>query len=168
MSDLGEFALELTQTLDEERQLYGSLLDLARREEHAIVRGDVELLTRLTEEKEHLLELFATLETERMTAITAIAAAVGCDADSATIGMLAGALPGDAGATLAVAGTELRHQAIELRELNERNAELLRSSRDIVDRWLHYLRTLVGGALNYSEDGEPAVSSEPRRLDRTA
>jgi flagellar biosynthesis/type III secretory pathway chaperone len=168
MTALRDSALQLTETLDEERELYGSLLGLAQREEHAIVRGDVELLTRLTDEKEHLIELFAALETERATAITAIASAVGCDADSATLSEIAAALPDDDGAALAIAGTELRRQALELRDINARNAELLRSSRDIVDRWLHYLRSLVGGALNYGADGEPAVSQEPRRLDRSA
>jgi flagellar biosynthesis/type III secretory pathway chaperone len=168
VNELLQSAAALMQALDDECDLYGTLLELARREEHAIVRGDVEGLTRLTEEKEHLLELFAALETERMTAITAIASASGHDADRATLGDLVAALPGAAGAGLALAGTELRRQAIELRDANARNAELLRSSRDIVDRWIHYLRTLVGGTLNYSADGAPDLSREPRRLDRTA
>lgn len=168
MNELLQSAAALMQALDDECDLYGTLLELARREEHAIVRGDVEGLTRLTEEKEHLLELFGALETERMTAITAIAAATGHNAELATLSELVAALPGEAGAGLALAGTELRRQAIELREANARNAELLRSSRDIVDRWIHYLRTLVGGTLNYAADGAPEIAREPRRIDRTA
>ena len=64
MSGLASTAAALTGALLEQRGLYQALFDVAGREERAIVDGDVEALTELTEEKEHLLELLATLHVE--------------------------------------------------------------------------------------------------------
>lgn len=167
MSALLEGVASLTAALEQQRDVFATLLDLARREEHAIVGGDVEALTRLTDEREQLLELIAALESERMTAITAIAAATGRDPGVLTLTRVAAEVPGDIGSTLTTVGFELRERALALRDANARNALLLRTSRDIVDRWLQYLRTLVSGVL-YDAGGRAAEAGRPTRLDRSA
>jgi flagellar biosynthesis/type III secretory pathway chaperone len=158
---------ELTSTLEEQRDVLVSMLDLARREEHALVSGDVEALTRLTDEREHLLELTAALESERMTAIIAIAAAIGVGPSMLTLTRVAAAVPGPAGAALTSIGLELRQRAIAVRDANTRNALLLRTSRESVDRWLQYLRTLVTSVL-YDADGSAAELGHHPQLDRSA
>jgi flagellar biosynthesis/type III secretory pathway chaperone len=164
---LTEVVADLTAALDQERAALVSMLDLATREELAIVGGDVALLTQLTDEKEHLLELVAALESERMTAITAIAGATGQDPATVTISTVIASLsPADALA-LTSAGVELRREALALRDANERNAHLLRTSRDIVDRWLQYLRSLMSSVL-YDASGRTAEAGRPTRLDRSA
>ena len=168
MSDLTTPAHALSETLAEEHQLYASLLELAAREEQAIVGGDVRILTEITEEKEQLLELLAALETERMTALTAFAAATGHDPGDMTLSEAAGALDASEGALLTRAGEQLRAIALELRGANDRNAALLRSSRDIVDRWIQYLRTVLTGALAYNADGGLTDAVGRRVLDRSA
>ena len=50
----------------------------------------------------------------------------------------------------------------------ERNAALLRSSRDIVDRWIQYLRTVLTGALAYNAEGGLTDAVGRRVLDRSA
>jgi flagellar biosynthesis/type III secretory pathway chaperone len=167
VAGLNEVVADLASALDQERLALSSMLELAIREQLAIVGGDVALLTQLTNEKEHLLELVAALETERMTAITAIAAATGQDAAQMTLSTVIAALPVEQARALTSAGVELRREANALREANERNAQLLRTSRDIVDRWLHYLRSLVSNVL-YDASGRAAETGRRTRVDRSA
>ncbi len=168
MSDLITPAQALTEVLAEEQGLYASMLELAGREQSALVGGDVRTLTEITEEKEHLLELLATLEMERTTALTAFAAASGHASSDLTLTEAASALGASEGALLTRAGEQLRAVAIELQGANERNAALLRSSRDIVDRWIQYLRTVLTGALAYNAEGGLADAGGRRVLDRSA
>ena len=168
MMDLTTPAHALTETLAEEHQLYAALLELAGREERAIVGGDVRALTEITEEKEHLLETLAALETERMTALTAFASVTGRGAEEITLTEAASALEEIEGALLTRAGEQLRTLALELRGANDRNAALLRSSRDIVDRWIQYLRTVLTGALAYNAEGGLTDAVGRRVLDRSA
>jgi flagellar biosynthesis/type III secretory pathway chaperone len=159
--------VELTAALAEQRDVLVSMLDLARREERAIVGGDVEALTHLTEEREQLLELMAALESERMTALVAIAAAIGVDSGALTLTRVAAEVTGEAGAALTSVGFQLRERAIAVRDANARNALLLRTSREIVDRWLQYLRSLVSSVL-YDAGGKAAEAGRRSQLDRSA
>ena len=168
MSGLTTTAAALTDAIREQQGLYGALLDVAGKEERAIVGGDVVALTELTEEKEHLLELLATLETERMTAITAIAAATGIDADTLTVTRIAAILPAEQAAALTAAGEDLREQALDVKQANDSNAVLLRNSSEIVGRWIQYLRTVISGSLTYTAEGSPGESGGNRVIDRSA
>jgi flagellar biosynthesis/type III secretory pathway chaperone len=168
VSELNASVAALSSTLDEERETYVSLVALAGREERAIVAGDVEELTDVTDRQEQLMELLATLETERMTALTAIAAATGLDADSLTVTMVASLADAEQGAALAETGAELRAQAVALQRANESNAALLQNSRQIVERWIQYLRTIVTGTLTYTAEGSPDEAGGNRVIDRSA
>jgi flagellar biosynthesis/type III secretory pathway chaperone len=161
-------AASLAASLDAQQGIYASMLELTLREEAAIVSGDVAALTRVVEEKETLIEHLNALETERMTALVAIASATGIDPDGATLSDVAAQLPREAALALTESGVELRAQALSLQEANDHNARLLRSSGDVVDRWIHYLRVLLSGAL-YTAGGVTAESTASHRaLDRSA
>ena len=168
MSELSTCAEALGAALAEEEQLYASLLDIAGREERAIASGDVGELTNLTDEKEQLLELLAALETERMTALTAIAAATGTGVEALTLTGVVAMLEPEQGAALTGAGLELRASAAALKRANDRNAELLRSSGEIVDRWIQYLRTVITSTLSYTAEGSPDEAGSTHVLDRSA
>jgi hypothetical protein len=47
------------------------------------------------------------------------------------------------------------------------NAQLLRNSRSLVDRWLQYLRTVLAGSL-YTQQGASNAGTGGRSLDRSA
>ncbi len=156
----------LSSALEQQRDAYASMLELAHREERAIVGGDVEALTALTEEREHLLELLAALESERMTAIVAIADTTG-HLGALTLTEVVAHLPAESGSALTSIGSELRERAVAARSANTRNALLLRTSNEIVERWLQYLRTLVSSVL-YDAGGRAAEAGRMSRLDRSA
>ena len=159
---LAAIVAELASALEEERLALTSMLDVATREELAIVGGNVALLTELATEKEHLIELLAALESERSTAVSVIASATGHDPTTATLSSVVASLSKADALALASAAVELRRDANALRAANERNAHLLRTSRDIVDRWLQHLRGRMSGAL--SEASGLAVEVSRRAL----
>lgn len=166
-SDLTVGAVTLADVLTGQRDLYRALLGIATQEQDAIVEGDVERLTRLVEQKEQVLDHLRAMETERMTALVAIEMATGIPADTATVSEIAAHLPPGMADELERAGRELRAEAVALEEAHAVNARLLRNSRALVDRWIHYLRTVLAGSLYTSEGDSPSVGGG-RTLDRSA
>ena len=181
----------LASALVEQGEVYGSLLQLSTQEERALIEGDVERLTEIVSEKEHLLEFGAALETDRWiargrgrltrptarrtrttraasSALTAIGLAIERDPPTITLSEVAARAAPSAGQTLMEAGMLLRAQAVALQEANERNARLLEGSRSLVDRWIQYLHAVVAGSLTYEADGAPHEDDASRVVDRAA
>lgn len=158
----------LTGALAEESRLCARLLSVTQREEQAIIAADIPMLTALVDEKEQVLELLATLETERMTALTAIAGATGRPAASLTLGGVMELVDGAAQAQLMALSEGLRADGQALEQANARNAQLLHTSSELVERWVQYLKTVITGALTYNPDGGVQGSGGNRMLDRSA
>jgi flagellar biosynthesis/type III secretory pathway chaperone len=158
----------LAGALAEESRLCARLLAVTQREEKAIIAADIPMLTALVDEKEQVLEFLATLETERMTALTAIASATGHSAASLTLGGVVALVDGAAQAKLVALSEGLRADGQALEQANARNAHLLRTSSELVDRWVQYLKTVITGALTYNPDGGVQGSGGNRMLDRSA
>lgn len=144
-----------------------ALFARAQREQEAIVSGDVAALTAVVDEQRQLMDHLDSLETDRMTALMAIATATGTDVTSATLSEIAAMLPADEAAALTRQGQELRAQAVALREAQDVNERLLERSRALVDRWLHYLRSLLSGSL-YTASGDSGAMPGGRSLDKSA
>ncbi|MGE3961799.1 MAG: flagellar protein FlgN [Dehalococcoidia bacterium] len=160
-------AAELGGVLAGQRDIYRSLLGLAASEQEAIVAGDVARLTQLVEQKENLLDHLRAMETERMTALVAIDMAIGLPPEEATVTAIAAHLPTPAAEELQRLGRELKAEAVALEEAHAVNARLLRNSRSLIDRWIHYLKTVLAGSL-YTSDGDSPSVSGGRTLDRSA
>lgn len=168
MTALTAAAEALAGALEEESRLCARLLGVTQREEQAIIAADIKTLTALVDEKEQILELLATLETERMTALTAIAGATGRTAASLTLGGVMELVDGPAQAQLIALSEGLRADGQALEQANARNAQLLRTSSDLVERWVQYLKTVITGALTYNPDGGAQGGGGNRMLDRSA
>lgn len=157
----------LDEVLAAERDIYVAMLALTTREELAIVGDDIEGLTEIVDEKQVLIDHLNALETERMTALVAIQLATGFDPQTVTLSEIAATLPIADGRRLLENGMTLRTQARALEQANLRNERLLHGSRDLVDRWLNYLRQVLGTYV-YTADGRVDSSTSARSLDRTA
>lgn len=140
---------------------------LAEQQQQAIVANDVEALTDVVERQQQLVEHLDALETERMTALVAIAAATGLPADTLNVTAIAATLPVDRAAALTRQGHDLRAEAVALQQLQDVNERLLERSRALVDRWLHYLRSVLSGSI-YTASGEHPGTPGARSLDRSA
>lgn len=161
----GADALGLVMT--SQQDILRSMRILAEEQQTAIVSGDVRALTEVIEQQQQLVEHLDALETERMTALIAIAAATGLDAESATITAIAAALPLERAGELTRQGAELRAEALALQQVQDVNDKLLERSKALVDRWLQYLRTVLSGSL-YTADGASGAMPGARSLDRSA
>ena len=161
----GAEALRVVMT--SQHDIMRAMLALAQRQQDAIVLGDVTVLTTVIDEQQQLVDHLNSLETERMTALVAIAAATGLDASTATLSEIAAALPAEQASALTQQGQQLRAQAVALRQAEDVNEHLLERSRSLVDRWLHYLRTLLSGSL-YTASGAAGGMPGGRSLDKSA
>lgn len=165
--DLVASSESLSAVMVAESDIYRALLSVAGRQQEAIIAGDVAVLTQLVEEQQQLAEHLNALETERMTAMVAIEAATGLDAEHATLSEVAAAMPADAAAELTRLGHDVRAQALALRETHAVNERLLRSSRSLIDRWIRYMRSLLVGT-TYQADGDTGSVPGGRALDKSA
>ncbi len=168
MSELTAAADALIDTLQEESRLCSALLAITDNEERAIIASNVSDLTALTDEKERLLELLATLETERMTALVAIGLATGRDALALTLTEVAGLVAGADRARLLAVQVTVRAASDALELATRRNSVLLRASRELVDRWVQYLKNVLSGSLTYSPEGASQGEQQSRVIDRSA
>lgn len=164
--EAAEGGQSLAAVLEAQTDITRQLLGVARRQQRAIVDGDVEALTASVEESQIFLEHLAALETERMTALVAIAMATGVDPESATLSDITAALPVEPAEAVRRAGMTLRVEAIALQEMQATNQGLLESSRSLVDRWVNYLRSVLAGGV-YTPAGGTAANGG-RTLDRSA
>lgn len=157
----------LSVVLTTQQDLLRAMRGLAEHEQQAIIAGDIHALTEVVEQQQQLVEHLNALETERMTALVAIAAATGLDAESVTISAIAATLPLERASELTRQGQDLRAEAIALRQVQDVNEQLLESSRGLVDRWLNYLRSVLSGSL-YTATGGTGGMPGARSLDRSA
>ncbi|MEI7925026.1 MAG: flagellar protein FlgN, partial [Chloroflexota bacterium] len=160
-------AYALGAVLSSQQEIVRAMRTLAEQEQDAIVSGDVTVLTEVVEEQQQLMEHLDALETERMTALVAIAAATGLNAESATISAIAATLPLERATELTRLGQDLRAEAIALQQVQDVNEQLLETSRSLVDRWLQYLRSVLSGSL-YTASGGTGSMPGARSLDRSA
>jgi len=160
-------AASLTDVLTAQHEAYRSLVSLAREEQAAILVADVERLTLLVEQKETFLDHFRAMETERMTALVAIAMATGLSVETMTLSEIAARLPVAAAESLDRAGRELRAEAVALEEVHAANEQLLMNSRSLIDRWVHYLKSVLAGSI-YDSAGNSPEATGARTLDRSA
>jgi flagellar biosynthesis/type III secretory pathway chaperone len=167
-NDLLTGAGALGVVLASQRVIVDAMLALAQRQQDAIVAGDVEALTNVVDEQQQMVDHLNSLETERMTALVAIATAIGLDdTEGLTLTQVAAALPAPLGTALATQGQTLRAQAEALRQAQDLNERLIESSKSLVDRWLQYLRTVLSGSL-YNASGAAGELPGGRALDRSA
>lgn len=168
MSNLRMHAVALAAALDEQRALYVQMEEIAQGQQHALLDSDVNGLTQLVERQEQLIEHLSVLETDRMTAVAAIAAATGRDVDAISLSEIADALPRREADVVRAAGAALRVQAQRAAALNAENARLLRTSRALVDRWIGYLRGMLTRQIAYGADGAVRGTADKARvLDRS-
>ncbi len=157
----------LRAVLSSQHDILRAMRTLAVQQQDAIVAGDVQVLTTVVEEQQQLIEHLNALETERMTALVAIAAATGLDAESATLSAIAATLPLEHATQITRLGQDLRAEAIALHDVQDVNEHLLETSRTLVDRWLQYLRSVLSGSL-YTASGGTGAMPGARSLDRSA
>lgn len=122
--------------LQEETQAHRRLLDLAREEQRALVRGDVQLLQRVVAEQEQVVGQVRELERARMRLLELVAERVGRPVEGLSLRELVNSSPPDVGRRLEEQRRELVSVLTELADVNKANALLVRAH-------LQYVHDLV-------------------------
>ncbi|MDR7542107.1 MAG: flagellar protein FlgN, partial [Armatimonadota bacterium] len=124
MTDVFESVVGLLQ---EETEAHRRLLDLAREEQRALVRGDVQSLQRLVAEQEQVVGQVRGLERARLQLLELVAERLGRSVQELSLRELVAASPPDVGRRLEAQRHELTGVLRELADVNKANALLVRA-----------------------------------------
>jgi len=131
--------------LDEEIELHRRLLELARAEQRALVRGDAEAVGRLVAEQERLSAEIRSLERARMQLLELLAEWEGRSVNDLTLGDLARLSPPEV-------ARRFEHQRAVLAQLLQELADVNRANALLISSHLQYVRTVVS-LLTGAHDG---------------
>ncbi|MGD9188129.1 MAG: flagellar protein FlgN [Desulfobacteraceae bacterium] len=144
---------ELIDILEQEHQLYESLLDRLQREKAVMLGSQARQLTRLTEEKQALSARLATLETRRQSVLNRIAGELNLPAGQLTLRMIAR----HADSMTAERIVQVRQALIDVtravREANEESRCLVQHCLGLVQGSLSFLRQLISPPPVYGASG---------------
>ncbi len=138
--------------LQEEAEAHRHLLDLAREEQRALVRGDVDGLRRTVSEQERVVSRVRDLERARRQLLELVAERVGRPVEALTLRELVPLSPPDVGRRLAEQRELLTQLLRELADVNKANALLIRSHLEHVQALVSVLAGAAGGAASLAVD----------------
>lgn len=125
----------LIETLNSENEEYKQLLELSNSKTDVIVRGDLDNLTLITEKEQEIVGKINSLETMRMKTMKEIARILNTDVEILKLETLVSLLkktPREQ-KELAEVHDKLHTTLYAMKMVNERNGELLKSAREMVD-----------------------------------
>lgn len=130
---MDEHLQNLYKVLEKEHELYGSILKLCQDEQKDIISGNIESIDKVTQQKEKLLKNIATLEKYRRAFISRIAQPLKIRPRQLTISKLLQHIPGQHKDTFQTMEGMLQTRLAMVKEVNETNAELLKTSLDCIE-----------------------------------
>lgn len=125
----------LTETLNGENEAYQKLLKLSYQKTDVIVKGDLDNLTKITDEEQEIVDVINALENTRIDTMNRIAKVLNTDVKNLKLEVLVSLL----GKTpkeqkeLAAIHDKLKLTLAEMKLINERNSQLLQESIDMVN-----------------------------------
>ncbi len=138
--------------LQEEADLHRRLLGLAREEQRALVRGDVEGLQKIVAEQERLVGQVRALEQARRQLLDLVAERVGRQVEELTLRELVYLSPPDVGRRLAEQREVLTGLLQQLADVNKANALLIRSHLEQIQTVISLLAGAADGPASLSVD----------------
>ncbi|MBR5760943.1 MAG: flagellar protein FlgN, partial [Lachnospiraceae bacterium] len=133
----------LTEVLNGENKEYQKLLDLSKSKTDVIVRGDLNALSVITDKEQEVVAKIQALEHERTRTMTEIAKILNTDVSGLKLDVLIDLLkkkPKEQKA-LALIHDKLHVTLYEMRLLNERNDELIKSAIEMTNFNLNLLQS---------------------------
>lgn len=134
----------LIETLNSEESEYRRLIGLSSNKTEVIVRGDLDGLEKITEEEQTVVDRINALEKQREATMKEIARILHTDVTGLKLENLISLLnksPREQ-KELSLIHDKLHDTLGEMKLLNERNAELLKSAREMVDFNLNLIQSM--------------------------
>ena len=123
---------QLLGVIEEEKEVYRSMLTLIEKESKAAVRSDVIALTTAGEEKEHILAKLGLIDDQRRRVVNEIADALGYVPGDLTITKLSQLIGEPFAGRLSQVGAELLTVLNTVKAANRRNKLLFEHSRELL------------------------------------
>ena len=146
----------LIDVLDKENTEYEKLITLAEDKTPTIVKGDVESLSKITEDEQEIVGRIQNMEKQRMKVLADVANVVNRDVETLKLIDLIQMLEKmpDQQGKLREVHERLRKTTLKLREINDKNQMLLADKLDMVDFNLNMIRSVKSApqTANYSKD----------------
>ena len=144
----------LIEILNKESDSYDGLLEVSRKKTTAIVKGDLEALTELTDEEQERASVIANLDKKRNEVMADMANVLNKDVNTLKLTALVEMLstrPQEQKA-LAEAIERIKRSAGTLQQVNHQNGELLKNSIEMVEFELSLLQAMKAAPemANYS------------------
>ena len=125
----------LTEVLDGEDKEYQKLLSLSKDKTDVIVRGDLNALSVITDKEQEVVSRIMALESQRTSTMTDIAKILNTDVSGLKLNVLIDLLKKKPKEQKALAQVHDRLHAtlFEMKIINERNAELIKTAIEMTD-----------------------------------
>ena len=123
---------QLLGVIEEESEIYRSMLTVIEKESSATVRSDLVVLTTAREEKEDILVKLELIEEQRRRMVNEIADALGYPPEDFTITKISQLMGEPFGGRLSQAGAELLTVLNTVKAANHRNKLLFEHSRELL------------------------------------
>jgi flagellar biosynthesis/type III secretory pathway chaperone len=144
---------QLLEVIEEEREIYRSMLTLIDKESKAAVRSDIIALTTAGEEKENILAKLALIEDHRMRVVNEIADTLGYPPGDLTITKISQLMGEPFAGRLNQAGAELLTVLNTVKAANRRNKLLFEHSRELLRDSFNILSELTRSDTVYYRTG---------------
>lgn len=154
----------LAAVLGQYVDLYERLLALAKRKQQLLVDGDTSALGPIIQVEEQLLQKLAVLDSERVSAVAALA---GSEDGSITLGQLLPGLPASDQEVISRRKERLVHLLDELRRVGSENSLLLNQALQVVQFTIRLFEKPPATAV-YSASGALVNSRQLSVVDRRA
>ena len=146
----------LIEVLDKENMEYEKLIVLAEDKTPTIVKGDIESLSKITEDEQEIVGRIQSMEKQRIKVLADVANVVNRDVETLKLIDLIQMLEKmpDQQKKLTDVHERLKQTTEKLREINDRNQMLLADKLDMVEFNLNMIRAMKSApqTANYSRD----------------
>ncbi|MBQ8139222.1 MAG: flagellar protein FlgN [Lachnospiraceae bacterium] len=134
----------LIDILNKESDSYDGLLETSRKKTAIIVKGDLEALSRLTEEEQTKTDKILNLEKKRIEVMKDMANVLNMDVNTLKLTKLVDVLSSrpEEQKALAAAIDRIKASALAVQQVNKQNSELLKNSIEMVEFELGLLQAM--------------------------
>ena len=159
---------ELIEVLEEQKECYEGLNQLARYKEQAVVNKELEFLEQVTSTEEQFIGRLSILDKKREVLMKDISIVTGMNSNEVTITTIAEKLQGQREVTdqLITLRDGIKDQLDELKRQSELNKEIINQSLEFVD----FMVNAIGGMKGYSHAasyGKPGDDAPLQRQEST-
>jgi flagellar biosynthesis/type III secretory pathway chaperone len=144
---------QLLRVLEQESELYRSMLTAIDQESKGAVRSDLNALTKAGEEKETILVKLRSIEEQRIRLVREIADALGYPTRDFTVTMMSQLVGEPLAGRLSQAGNDLSTVLNTVKDANQRNKQLFEHSLELLRGSFNLLGELTQSDMVYYRTG---------------